>query len=408
MRVALEPGEDSTSTAKVSKASDGTRSMSWHIRLHNGKLERHVTKGKCSAGEIRRRAKAKADELRAAGRSSKWKPSSKMTDYVRDDAMPYVTEELADELRPRTIAKYEDLLKIYLEEVKGFRIYDAVQSCNLEALLRKVARKHGTSTAKNLKKVVSGYVIDRLLDAGVVQYNVIRGRSMRLPDVNKGHRGPGGRALSHGDHMRVIDYLLALDPSVDPRPKQGRYTPEQRAERRRLAIDVTLVQAICGLRIAEVRNMRRRNVIDDGEHVALEVTNATSKTHRGRICPVTDARVAERVRARLARIADDPDALVFSAPTAPDKVWDSANCTKTLRRLYDQMADELGIPLLREVSSHVWRSTLNTEWRDRGVLPEVRAAYFGHSPETNLQYYTDHVDVSGLVALVTGTGGGAS
>ena len=72
------------------------------------------------------------------------------------------------------------------------------------------------------------------------------------------------------------------------------------------------------------------------------------------------------------------------------------------------MADELGISLLREVSSHVWRATLNTEWRDRGVLPEVRAAYFGHSPETNLQYYTDHVDVSKLVALVTGSGGGAA
>lgn len=408
MRIALGPGEDSTSSAKVSKASDGTRSMSWHIRLYNGKLERHVTKGKCSAGEIRRRAKARADELRAVGRSTKWKPSSKMSEYVEKDALPYVTKELADELRPRTITKYEALLKIYLKEVSGFRIYDAVQSYNLEELLRRVARKHGTSTARNLKKVVSGYVIDRLLDMGVIQFNVIRGRSMRLPEVKKGHRGPGGRALSYDDHMRAIDYLLKLDPSVDPTPKQGRYTPEQRAERRRLAIDVTLVQAICGLRIAEVRNMRRRNVIDDGEHVALEVTNETSKTHRGRICPVTDARVADRVRARLARVADDPDALVFPAPTAPDRVWDSANCTKTLRRLYDKMADDLGIPLLHEVSSHVWRATLNTEWRDRGVLPEVRAAYFGHSPETNLQYYTDHVDVSGLVALVTGAGGGAS
>lgn len=107
---------------------------------------------------------------------------------------------------------------------------------------------------------------------------------------------------------------------------------------------------------------------------------------------------SDAVRSRLA----EPAAPEGLSPTASDKVWGPSNCAKTLGRLYDQMADDLGIPLLREVSSHAWGATLDTEWCDRGVLPEVRAAHFGYSPETNLQYYTDRADVSRLVALVTG------
>lgn len=407
MRIALEPGEDSTSTAKVTKRDDGTRVMQWHIRLYNGKLERHVTKGKCPAGEIRRRARTKADELRSIAKTGSWKPSSKMSEYVMQEALPYVTEELKGELRPRSVKRYALVLRHYADAAKGFRIFDAAQSYNLEKAFRSIARGHGTKTAKQTKKVVSGYVIDRLVDGGVLQYNALRGREIKLPDVNKGHKGAGGRGLSYSDHMRVIDYLLDLDPSVDPAPKQGRYSPEQRAARRLLAIEVTLVQASCGLRISEARLLRRKHVRDDGRLMTLEVTNEDSKTHRGRVCPVTDGRVAERVRARLARISVDPEALVFPAPTAPDKVWDASNASKTIRRLYDKMAEDLEIPLLKEVSSHVWRTTLNTEWRDRGVLPEIRAAYFGHSTETNLQYYTDHVDVTGLAAMVSDCSGGA-
>lgn len=74
--------------------------------------------------------------------------------------------------------------------------------------------------------------------------------------------------------------------------------------------------------------------------------------------------------------------LVFGAPAKPDRVWDASNAQKAVRQLYDEMADALGIPLLREVSSHVWRAPNNTIMRDKGVLPEVRAALFGHSEET--------------------------
>ena len=81
-------------------------------------------------------------------------------------------------------------------------------------------------------------------------------------------------------------------------------------------------------------------------------------------------------------------------------MWDSSNAQKAVRALYDELADDLGIPLLRNVASHVWRATLNSEWRDRGGPAEVRSAYFGHSVEVNRQYYTADIDLSVLAGMV--------
>lgn len=403
MRVALEPGEDSTSTARIAALADGRRRMQWHVRLPNGKLERHTTTGKLSDKEIRRRARAKAEELCRGQVSTVWKTSSLMEKYIEEDVIPYIRVEMADILRPNTVKRYVRVIDLYKEQARGFRIADAVLPFNLEKAFRGVAREHGQKTALQAKKVVSGYVIDRLIELGVLQFNPIRGRRMRLPEVNKGHRGTGGRALSRDERLRVIDYLLEFEPAVDTSPKQGRYTPQQRAERMRVAVDVTLLQAVCGLRISEARTLRARHVDLHAEPVTVEVVPELSKTHQGRICPVTDGRVAERLRARVARCAGDPDGYVFPAPAVPGREWDKANAQKSVRELYDLMADELEIPLLRDVSSHVWRATLNTEWRDRGIPKEIRAAYFGHSPETNERYYTDRVDISGLVGqLVSG------
>lgn len=69
--------------------------------------------------------------------------------------------------------------------------------------------------------------------------------------------------------------------------------------------------------------------------------------------------------------------------------------------------DDLGIPLLRDVSSRVWRATFNTERRDRGVLPELRAAYFGYYSETNERCCTAGVDLDALAEHVAGDACGA-
>lgn len=66
-RVALELGETSIDRAKITPTPDGGYRMQWSMRLLNGRLIKKTTKGKCTKGELRRRAHAQAEEILATG-----------------------------------------------------------------------------------------------------------------------------------------------------------------------------------------------------------------------------------------------------------------------------------------------------------------------------------------------------
>ena len=83
-------------------------------------------------------------------------------------------------------------------------------------------------------------------------------------------------------------------------------------------------------------------------------------------------------------------------------MWDENSARKAVRALYDETADDLDIPELRDVSSHVWRSMLNSEWINKGVPVEWRSAYLGHGEDINRSAYTDFVDMKEFVKLVRG------
>lgn len=192
----------------------------------------------------------------------------------------------------------------------------------------------------------------------------------------------------------------AYKPEAEPKPKRGRYTAEQRTAIRERAVEITLLQAETGLRINEVCNLRRCDVDTGADPLTVTVTPEISKTHRGRTVPVMDTRVADRVRERLAQVSQEPTALVYGAPALPERVWDASNRQKAVRALYREIADALDIPLLREVSSHVWRATLNTEWMQRGVPDALRAAFFGHGEDVNRASYTDTTGTEALVRML--------
>ena len=152
--------------------------------------------------------------------------------------------------------------------------------------------------------------------------------------------------------------------------------------------------------INEARLLTLADMGEEGSVLSVTVTAEVSKTYRGRTIPVTDERVAERMRRRMEEADDDAEALLFPAPAASGSVWDLNNAEHAIKKLYRELADELDIPLLREVSTHVWRATLNTEWMQRGIPEVIRSAYFGHSPEVNRNYYTDTTNVSVLVGML--------
>lgn len=400
-RVALEPGENSIDRARITKEENGSLSMQWFVRLPSGRLVRRTTRGKCSKGELRRRAHAKADELvSTGGRSGTWKGSSAMSDYILQEAIPSVENADDSVLRPRTRKSYLRVLKLAANALEGFRIADAVRPRTLEEALAGIALSSGTATARQCAKTMSKYVLEPLVRDEVIAHNPLKSFKPRLPEHRGTNKAVGGQALASDERKRVIDYLLAIDPNDVEPPKRGRYTVEDRRNLRCSVVEITLLQATTGLRINEARLLNLSNMGEEGELLTVTVTAEISKTHRGRTIPITDARVAERMRRRMERAGRDPEALLFPAPAAPDSVWDLNNAEHAIKKLYRELADELNVPLLRKVSTHVWRATLNTEWMQKGVPEVIRAAYFGHSPEVNRNYYTDTTNVSVLVDML--------
>lgn len=329
-RVALELGETSIDRAKITPTPDGGYRMQWSMRLLNGRLIKKTTKGKCTKGELRRRAHAQAEEILATGGgSTPWKGSSSMRDYIRKEVIPGIERTDDSILRPRTRDKYCHVLNLAAEAFEGFRIADAVRPRNLEGILEGIARRHGTSTAKHCQKTVSKYVLEPLVRDEVIAHNPLKSFKPRLPECRMTNKAPGGQALTPEERERVLEYLLAIDLNDVNPPKRGRYTVEDVRNLRRAVVEITLLQAVTGLRIN--------------------------------------------------------------------------NAQHAIKKLYHELADALGIPLLDKVSTHVWRATLNTEWMQKGVPDLIRSAYFGHSPEVNRSYYTDTTNVSVLVDMLRTT-----
>lgn len=400
-RVALGLGENSIDRARITREENGSLSMQWFVRLPNGRLVRRTTRGKCSKGELRRRAHIKADELIAlSGQSGAWKGSSSMSDYIMREAIPGVEAAGDSVLRPRTKKSYLRVLSLVADALKGFRIADAVRPRALEEALASIALSSGTATARQCAKTMSKYVLEPLVRDEVITHNPLKSFKPRLPEHRGTSKAAGGQALAPDEREKVIGYLLSIDPTDVEPPKRGRYTVKDRRSLRRSVVEITLLQAATGLRISEARLLTRGNMGEEGGVLSVTVTAEVSKTHRGRTIPVTDARIAERMRRRMEEAGGGAEALLFPAPASPGNVWDLANAEHALKKLYRELADELDIPLLHKVSTHVWRATLNTEWMQKGVPEVIRSAYFGHSPEVNRSYYTDTTNVSVLVDML--------
>lgn len=411
-RKRLEPGQDNIASTKPRKSRDARGrtvwAMQWYINL-NGQVSKHSTRRVGgTANDCRQQARAHADRLRHEARmpgSGGWTASSRMDEFVERVCRPLLMDnDYAHPLRPRTLERTNLKLDRFVEQVRGMRICDLTAPNTLSTIFKRIAVDHGNPSAEMSASAARKYVFDVAVRMQILEYNPMRTVPIEVT-VNESkvrpHRGQnkpkGGVALSRDDHERVINYLLALDPTE---PAAKRWSSEERTQKRSSLIDMTLLQATCGLRLTEARSLRRRDVSEQDGTLILSVLDETSKTHRGRDVPVLSARCAQRLRERLAELPDDPDAVLFPAGD-PTTVWGISSCTRAIRAFYDELADALDIPLLRTHATHLWRTTLNSEWVDDKVPAERRAAYFGHTVDINRRKYTDMTDVSVLAGLVT-------
>lgn len=309
------------------------------------------------------------------------------------------------DLKESTRTRYTELLGLLLGDCKGHTHQHSLRQHTIERgakarpyerCLREIAELHGYASAKQARTVLGKYVSGQLRRDDLLAGDPLAGIADKDLIGPKPDQIRGGKSLAQADYDRVIEHLLSLNPAdyLEP-PKRGRWSQADRIAKAQNAIDLTLLQAATGLRISEGTQVTWTDhieVTDDGK-IFVEVTPDISKTGRGRRVPVLNADVAGRLLKR--RNEAGGAGYVIGSPSNAEKRWEPRNCRQAVADLYSELADELGIELLRTERSHVWRATLNTMFLDK--VPEaVRAAFFGHDAEMNRKSYTDLADVSGM------------
>lgn len=395
----LEPGKDSIDRVTPKHLPDGSWQIDWRYRpLDGGKVRPYRTKA-ATKGLVRRRAHEKAAELRATF-SDSWRPTDLVTDYIDQVSRPAIEKA---KLRDASRTRYRLVLKYLTGEcdkhrhrhaLKGKTIAQATRPRALRDLLLEIAETHGDESAHQARSVLSRYVLGQMVIDEVILASPIAGQRLGLGHEKK---TGGSHALTAAEWSEVLDHLLALDPAegVLP-PKRGMYILEDRIAVHANAIDLALLQATTGLRAGEARALiwRRDVAIGKNRKVSVTVSDAVSKTHRGRTVDVLDERVAERLIARR-ETAKSPDHYVIGSPADAGKPWNQRQSGAATARLYVAMADALGIETLRVARSHLWRATLNTVTAPY-LSQEIRAAWFGHTTDVNGRHYTGRID-SGVV-----------
>lgn len=112
----------------------------------------------------------------------------------------------------------------------------------------------------------------------------IAGKRIDLTGGQPRQRSRGGVALTREEWNKVIDHLFTLDPADGvTRPKRGGYSLADRIAVQANAIDLTILQALTGLRVCEATAITWPMVefTDDGEMV-LDRSPAIVKTRTGR------------------------------------------------------------------------------------------------------------------------------
>ncbi|MFV0633471.1 hypothetical protein [Demequina sp.] len=396
----LAPGEHSIDRVTPRQQADGTYRLDWRIALPDGRTVAKITKA-ATIGAARRKAKQTAADLLAnGGFGGQWKGTSSLSDYIQKVANPAIESAgLSDNSR----ARYRLVLRLLVGDcsadhrhrnsLKGHTIASGSRFRAMEACLQEIAQLHGSETARQSRTVLGKYIIQQLIRDEAITGNPLAGMSVDLRSSKPKPAGPqGGLALSRADWERVIDHLLALDPTEGLSMRQGRWSATERVAKRQGAIDLTLLQAATGLRISEgLALVPRHLTVDDAGLMRVQVED--SKTARPRTVPVLHSGVQERLIARQNAVG--ARGRLFGAPSDSRRAWDRDNAQKATTALYLQLQEELKIPAFKTERSHVWRATLNSLLID---VPEVvRAAFFGHDPAVNRSAYTDLTDVRPMV-----------
>lgn len=397
----LDPGDDTISEVKGRRQPDGTFWLDWSYRpLDGSKTRQKRSKGR-SIGEARRKAREKLDDLLAVSAQTTWKARDRLTDYIEQVSKESIeSARLAESSRQRYLGVLRYLVGDCKDDhqhersLKNHTITSGTKFRVLEGCLQEIAATHGGETAHQARSVLGKYVLDQLIRDDLIVASPVAGKRIDLSSGKDRERTRGGVALTLEQWNAVIGYLLALDPAEGvQKPKQGMYTLADKVAVKANAIDLTILQALTGLRIGEATTITWRMVEFISDAMLLHLRPENVKTGRGRTLSVTDTAVVELFRARQAR-AGGADEYMIGSPAKPGTTWAPRQRNEAVKALYLAMAEKLGIEHLKVERSHVWRATLNTLTMGDGVPEAVRTAHLGHTSQVSRAHYTDNSDGS--------------
>lgn len=395
-RTKLAPGEDSIERVVDALPSRGPHEKDISVRLWDGRLKRFKIRAD-TKGEFRRKARERVETALNSG-SSEWNKGSRVIDFIDQVSMPVIASV---RIRPNTLKRYELALCQVREQLKGLSIGDAVKFRTLERALQTVGAVHGSESARQARTVTSKYILDQMIRDGLIDHNSLRGISIDFGNVRKGHKAPGGHALTQAQYNRVVDHLVFRDITVPLPP--GKDRRQTSINKHANTVALALLQAGTGLRISEALALKTTDAIITDDSVAIAVSAEVSKTHRGRTVPILDPRVENFWRMRLEKLA--PDMPLIPAPGDQRSHWRTDNAVKACSHLYQHIGECLGDPAVSTMRSHGWRTVLNNLAIARGVPSEIRSAFFGHTTDMNAANYTDLTDVTSMAAVLKGATG---
>ncbi|MCF8783390.1 tyrosine-type recombinase/integrase [Rhodococcus ruber] len=288
----------------------------------------------------------------------------------------YRAQLVDDGKAARTIDSYDRAAAFIERDLGGLRIRE-VTTQRLEVFLRDVEERHGPSTAKLCRSVLSGAF------GMAVRYGATDRNPVREVRPTKSTR-KAAHALT-ADDVHVI--LHALRTSADPMPpargakrQTSRLTVAEYA-READVVDVVTFLAGTGVRIGEALALRWQDVDLDAETVSIEghvvsvrgqglvrIDGAKSATGV-RTLPLPSP-VMDMLRTRKAAPMAEVSAWVF--PSQTGRLRDADTFRKSWRRL----SAAIGYP---GTGTHAFRRALATQLDADGQSARVTADVLGHA-----------------------------
>lgn len=388
-RQKLQPGESTIKQVKATTFGKG-KAIRWRGRDYTGRVHDKRTQGR-DAGECRARALRTWEKILAESAAvtadSSWTLDDSITEFIDEVVIPAIKEA---DTKPRTQTRYLEVLGLYRRYTQGRSMRSLTTAAAIKGVIKTIADKHGTESARQARSVVSAYVIQQQIEHGLLDRNPIHGVSMTFTRAKPSHHV----IPTVEEWKRLLTYIMYEEDAQAPMPGQNSPQAKKKSARQRHArvMELTMLQMVTGLRISEALTLTWDNVEIDNDGIAwVKVTAELSKTGKPRSVPV----LVPEVSAALAK-AHAGTGLVIPAPSDTNKAWDRSGATKAVRHYYTGLAKTQGFDFLAENRSHVWRKVLTTAMAGK-LEPYTIANYFGHTPAVSSASYTDKLNVRPMI-----------